>query len=156
MTNIYSGGQRFFLVALRIFIGWHFLYEGLLKLFNPGWSAKGYLLSAEGIFGSVFRWLGSDSMIQIVDVLTLVILIFVGLSLVLGYFAKIGALAGMAMLAFFYLSHPAFPGIDPGPAEGNYFIVNKNLIELVALGVVWCFPSSVYFGLEGLLKKEKE
>jgi len=31
-------------VALRVLIGWHFLYEGLSKLTTPGWSAKRWLV----------------------------------------------------------------------------------------------------------------
>jgi hypothetical protein len=36
------------LTILRVAIGWHFLYEGLTKLFNPAWTAAGYLESATG------------------------------------------------------------------------------------------------------------
>ena len=38
-----SRSQMIAVVVLRILIGWHFLYEGLSKLMNPGWSAAGYL-----------------------------------------------------------------------------------------------------------------
>ena len=31
------------LVTLRLFIGWHFLYEGLAKLVNPYWTSAEYL-----------------------------------------------------------------------------------------------------------------
>ena len=153
MEDNYTGPQKTFLVALRILIGWHFLYEGLLKLLNPEWTSKGYLLSSEGLFSSFFEWLGSDGMINMVDLLTIVLLLLVGFTLMLGIFTRQGSMAGMLLLAFFYLSHPALPGMAQGPAEGNYFIVNKNLIELAALGVIWFFPSNKVFGLEGLFKK---
>jgi thiosulfate dehydrogenase [quinone] large subunit len=149
----YSKSQLVFLSLLRIFIGWHFLFEGLIKIFSPGWTAKSYLLSSQGIFAPAFQWLGSSSLLGLVDVATIGLLVFVGLTLILGVFEKWGAFAGMLLLAFFYLSHPSWPGVAAtGPAEGNYWIVNKNLIELVALGVLAYFPTGAWLGLEGYLR----
>lgn len=42
------------LTILRITIGWHFLYEGLLKVINPEWSAVSYLNNSTGPFASIF------------------------------------------------------------------------------------------------------
>ena len=39
-----------------------------------------------------------------------------------------------------------------GPAEGNYFIVNKNLIEIAALGVLAFFPTGQIAGLGVFIK----
>ena len=155
-TMSYSKSQLIVLSLLRIFIGWHFLFEGLIKVFSPGWTAKGYLLSSQGIFAPAFHWLGNSSLLGLADVLTIVLLLFVGVTLVLGIFEKWGAYAGIFLLAFFYLSHPSWPGIPAsGPAEGNYWIVNKNLIELVALAVLAYFPSGQWLGLEGYLRSRK-
>lgn len=144
----YSKPQLFFLTLLRLFVGWHFMFEGLIKILTPGWTAKGYLMSAQGFLAPFFNWLGSDSMINISDTLTALALITVGLTLLLGLWEKTGAFVGIGMLAFFYLAHPAWPGIPAsGPAEGNYFIVNKNLVELAALGVLAYFPTGHLLGL---------
>ena len=152
----YTKSQLLFLSLLRMFIGWHFLFEGLIKIFSPGWTAKSYLLSSKGIFSSAFHWLGSSSLLGLVDVATIGLLLFVGITLILGIFEKWGAFAGMFLLAFFYLSHPSWPGVPAaGPAEGNYWIVNKNLIELVALGVLAYFPTGQWVGLEGYLRSRQ-
>lgn len=54
----------FFLVALRLAIGWHLLYEGLWKLNTQHtatpWSAEGYLKNATGPFRDYFRNLTGD------------------------------------------------------------------------------------------------
>jgi thiosulfate dehydrogenase [quinone] large subunit len=145
----YSKPQAFFLSLLRIFIGWHFLFEGLVKVFNPGWSAKGYLLSSQGFLASFFQWLGDSQLLSLANLAVIILLLFTGLTLVLGIFERWGAYAGMLLLAFFYLSHPSWPGLEAsGPAEGNYWIVNKNLIELAALGVLALFPTGHLFGLD--------
>lgn len=147
----YNKSQQFVLVLLRIFIGWHFLYEGLIKLLSPTWSAKRYLMSSESFLDGFFEWLSADGMIGIVNIMTIGLLVGVGLSLLLGLFEKWGIAAGIALLALFYLAHPSIPGYESSaPTEGSYLIVNKNLIEMAALLVLWCFPSSKYFGLSQL------
>lgn len=150
----YRKPQLFFLVLLRLFIGWHFLYEGLIKLFNPAWTAQGYLQSAEGPLAPVFQWLGSDGLLPLSNSLTIGALLFIGLSLVLGILERAGCWVGMGLLAFFYLSHPAWPGLpNAGPVEGNYFIIDKNLVELAALGVLANFPTSHLLGLAAFWRK---
>ena len=151
----YSTGQLYALVALRLLIGWHFLYEGIVKLFNPAWTAKGYLLSAS-ILKPFFGWLGSSSMSSIVDVLNIGALVVVGFSLSIGFKTKWASVIGIGLLALYYLAHPAFPGLPQGPAEGSYWIVNKNLIEIAALCVVMLFPTAWAFGIENLLSKKSD
>src|SRR5690349_7029292 len=52
------------LVALRLCIGWQFLYEGLWKIDTldtaQPWTAAGYLKSAHGPFRDVFRNMTGD------------------------------------------------------------------------------------------------
>ena len=55
--NHYSSPQLFILVLLRIAIGWHFLYEGLAKLFTPNWSSASYLDSSQWILRDFFQWI---------------------------------------------------------------------------------------------------
>jgi thiosulfate dehydrogenase (quinone) large subunit len=153
-TNLYSSGQNTSLVLLRIFIGWHFLYEGIIKVYNPAWTSKGYLLSAS-IFKPFFGWLASDSMVGIVDTLNIVGLIAVGMGLLLGLKIRWAAVGGVLLLALYYLAHPPFGGLEQGPVEGSYWIVNKNLIEIGALIVLYQFPVYTSFSLENLFSRNK-
>jgi thiosulfate dehydrogenase [quinone] large subunit len=142
------------LVLLRILIGWHFLYEGVIKAYNPSWTAKGYLLSAS-ILKPFFAWLAGDSLISAIDILNIGGLIAVGISLLVGLKVRWGCIAGMLLLLFYYLAHPPFPGLPQGPAEGSYWIVNKNLIEMAALLVIYQFPLTSVFGLEKFFTRNK-
>ncbi len=146
--------QSFGLVLLRILIGWHFLYEGVIKAYNPSWTARGYLLSAS-ILKPFFAWLASDSLITTIDYLNIFGLIAVGISLLAGIKVKWGCVGGMLLLLFYYLAHPPFAGLPQGPSEGSYWIVNKNLIEMVALFVIYQFPLTSVFGLGSLFSKNK-
>jgi len=148
--NKLSATQVNALVLLRILIGWHFLYEGVLKLYSPAWTAKGYLLSASFLQG-FFQWLASDSLIWVVDTANVAALVIVGLSLLVGFKTQWAALIGIGLLLLYYLAHPPFPGLPQGPAEGSYWIVNKNLIEAAALFVLFLFPTENSFGIARLL-----
>jgi len=62
-----NGWSRFFLVGLRLVIGWHFLVEGLEKLHTPTWSSEAYLRESTGPLAPRFRALAGD---RLVDKLT--------------------------------------------------------------------------------------
>lgn len=147
--------QALGLVLLRILIGWHFLYEGVIKAYNPSWTSRGYLLSAS-ILKPFFAWLASDSLLPVIDNLNIIGLIAVGISLVAGIRVKWGCIGGVLLLLLYYLAHPPFPNLPQGPSEGSYWIVNKNLVEMAALFVIYQFPLTTVFGLENLFaRKEK-
>jgi thiosulfate dehydrogenase [quinone] large subunit len=145
--------QVFWLVSLRVLIGWHFLYEGMVKLVNPNWSSVGYLLDSQGWFRELFLWFtSSPSILKTVDFLNVWGLIAVGLGLILGLFTRAALAVGIALMAMYYLSHPPFIGLQYGlPMEGSYLIVNKTLIELVAMAVLMVFPANRSIGLDGLI-----
>lgn len=141
------------LVALRMLIGWHFLYEGLAKLTNPYWTSASYLDDSQGWLSPLFEWLAaSPTAVTVIDALNVWGLTFIGLGLLLGLLARPAAIAGIVVLALYWLAAPPFPGLEYAmPAEGSYLIVNKVLIELAALVVVLAFPTSRRFGLDRLL-----
>ncbi|SDA93266.1 thiosulfate dehydrogenase [quinone] large subunit [Algoriphagus alkaliphilus] len=152
--SLLSPPQTSALVILRILIGWHFLYEGVLKLYSPSWTAKGYLLSAT-YMESFFHWMASDSMISTIDTLNITALLLVGVGLILGFKTQVASLIGIGLLLLYYFAHPPFPGYPQGPAEGSYWIINKNLIEAAALVVIFLFPTSISFGLERFFTKKE-
>ena len=41
------------ITALRVLVGWHFLYEGLTKLTAPSWTAAGLSQAGQGTAGRV-------------------------------------------------------------------------------------------------------
>lgn len=153
----YNSTQAFFLVALRIAIGWHFLYEGLVKLLSASWTSSGYLMDSKGFMAPVFRSMASNpDVLKIIDFLNEWGLVLIGLGLILGMFTRIAAIAGMMLLAFYYLSHPPFIGYSYAlPSEGSYFIVDKIMIELIALGVIYSFPSQFIIGIDRLIFRNK-
>ena len=152
----YSKSQLFWLVALRVLIGWHFLYEGVVKVVNPNWSGIGYLMDSGGFMAGFFTSMAANqSTLQIIDFINIWGLIAIGLGLILGSLMRIASISGIILLSLYYLSHPPFPGINYAmPMEGSYLVVNKILIEMVALGVLLLFPTSREFGLDKFICKK--
>src|SRR3990172_644519 len=76
----FSFVQSLGLTLLRVAIGWHFLYEGVVKLLDPEWSSQGYLLGSRWFLSDFFHWLASDPLlIRSVDLLNMAGVILVGL-----------------------------------------------------------------------------
>ena len=153
----YTKAQLSWLVILRMAIGWHFLYEGLVKLMNPNWSCVGFLLDSRGFMESFFHSLTSDPLtVNIIDQLNIWGLILIGLALILGFLARPVCIFGITLLTMYYLSHPPFTGLRYSvPHEGSYLIVNKNLIELIALAVLFVFPNSREIGIDRFIFKKR-
>ena len=82
-------------VVLRILIGWHFLYEGIIKMYNPDWTSFGYLASAQGPLKQLFSAMTNEAIISWIDSLNVVALILVGITFTLGIFEKKGAIIGI-------------------------------------------------------------
>jgi len=145
------------MVALRVAIGWHFLFEGLSKLFTPNWSSAEYLQLSSWIFSGFFHWIAeSPTVLQIVDFINIWGLTFIGLALFLGVFERIGSVFGMCLLLMYWLANPPLAGHDFGViTEGNYLVIDKNTVEFFALLVLTILPTGKYFGLAHLLKRNR-
>lgn len=138
------------LVLLRLAIGWHFLYEGLYKLFRTGWTSKHYLLDSKGWMADTFISIANDSTaLAIVDVLNVWGLILIGAGLIAGCLTRYASIAGIVLLVMFYISHIPFVGSSYMiPTEGNYLWFDRNVVEICALLVAIVFPTSHIIGVD--------
>jgi uncharacterized membrane protein YphA (DoxX/SURF4 family) len=138
--------QSIFLFILRIVIGWHFLYEGIIKLFIPDWSAEAYLRGSYGFLSGFFHWLASDpGLLNIVNFLNIWGMILIGIGLFLGIFIRISSVAGIAFLLLYYFAYPPFgSSVFSVSSEGHYWIINRNLIEALILVVIYFWPAKEY------------
>jgi uncharacterized membrane protein YphA (DoxX/SURF4 family) len=144
----------FLLNIVRIAIGWHFLYEGLAKLFAPGWTSAAYLADARGFMAPFYHWIAdSPGLVSTADFLNVWGLIAIGLGLFLGVLPRVSASAGVLLLALYYFAYLPFGSLDYGvPNEGSYLIVNKNLIEMIMLLIIAFAPTERLWGLGRLWK----
>jgi len=151
-TNPYSSFQLTALVALRMLIGWHFLYEGIAKFLNPYWTSAGYLQASQGPFAGWFLGLAADpGRLGMVDALNKWGLVIIGAALIIGFGARLAAFFGAVLLFLYYIANPPLLGLENAiPSEGSYLFVNKVLIEMAALLVLLAFPTSHLIGLDRL------
>jgi uncharacterized membrane protein YphA (DoxX/SURF4 family) len=145
-----SSVLKVFLIMLRTVIGWHFLYEGIAKLYTPNWTSAGYLEMSRWIFKDFFSWIAAHpSLLRIVDLMNIWGLVAIGLGLMLGLFVRWASIAGVLLLLLYYVANPPLLGMDFGTVtEGSYLVVDKNLVELFALCVLAFIPAGYLAGLD--------
>jgi uncharacterized membrane protein YphA (DoxX/SURF4 family) len=113
--------------------------------------AKGYApAKAEG------RWMGliprSWTLIDFLDWSTRWFLLVVGLLLMVGLFTRLSCFSAAGFLLLTVLTQPSLPWIPAPPnAEGNYLVINKNVIEMVALLALMTTRSGRWFGLDAIV-----
>lgn len=154
----YSKPQIYSLVLLRLLIGWHFLYEGIIKLLNSNWTAYPYLMDSKGFMSEFFQYIaGNPDLLSVSNIVNIYGLTLVGLFLILGCFSRCSTIGAIIFLTLYYLSHPPFIGAEyMMPTEGSYLWIDKNLIEIGALLVLLVFPTSYIIGLDQYIFKSKK
>jgi len=136
---------------LRIIVGWHFLYEGIAKLFNPNWSSASYLMESKWLFSGFFHWLiGNNTTLQIVDFLNIWGLILVGFCLFIGIFTRAASISGALLLLLYYIANPPFV-YSSLPTTSHFYILNYNLIEAVVLIALATFPKDYLWSIQRLI-----
>ncbi len=152
---LFTPMQKFVLVALRLLIGWHLLYEGFSKLLIPNWSSLGFLKESKWILSGFSGWIISNpGILKAADFLNTWGLIAIGLGLILGLFTRAAAISGAILLFVYYLNNPPLIGLEYSvPAEGSYLIISKTLIESMALVALAVFPSGAIAGLDILVSR---
>ncbi len=142
--------KKLTITLFRVAIGWHFLYEGFSKIMAGNWTATGYLANATGPFAGFYHWMAaSEGLMRIVDPVNMAGLVLIGLGLFLGLAIRISSISGIILLMLYYFAYPPFGGNLFGSAEGNLFIVNKNLIETLALLII-CLTKEKGYGIYAL------
>jgi uncharacterized membrane protein YphA (DoxX/SURF4 family) len=151
--GLVSRFQVLVLVILRIAIGWHFLYEGVSKILTPNWTSAPYLESSKWILADLFHAAAANpTALRAIDLLNMWGLTLIGLALIVGCLTRLAGLAGILLLALYYVANPPFISTGFGvPVEGHYLIVNKNLVEMAALALLMAFGAGRYWGWDRIL-----
>lgn len=146
----YTRSRLLFLLTLRFAIGWHVLYEGMTKVLNPQWTSASFLQESQGILSGFSNWIVSNAdLLATVDFFNAWGLVAIGLCLILGLFFKPAALTGSVLILIYYLSAPPWVGYEYSlPSDGSNLIINRTLIEAIALFGLALFPTNTIFGLD--------
>jgi uncharacterized membrane protein YphA (DoxX/SURF4 family) len=89
------------------------------------------------------------------DQATIFGLLILGSLLILGFLTRPAAFLGAVMLVMFYLPTAPLPGVylpDVIAGTEHSYIVNKNLIEAIALLAIAALPTGSWFGIDGIFR----
>ncbi|RIQ18223.1 DoxX family membrane protein [Jiangella rhizosphaerae] len=145
---------QYVLAALRLALGWTFLWAFLDKTFGLGYATPaenawidggspttGYLSGVEGPFGDFFNDLAGQTW---ADWLFMIGLLGIGLALILGIGMRIAAVAGVLLLGMMYLASL--------PLDNNPFM-DEHITEALMIVVLALTFSGRYLGLGRLWER---
>lgn len=139
--------SAWFVVALRLMIGYAFLYSGATKILESGWSAQGYLLNAvpeaSPMYG-VFQWMGSSALMN--EFLALAIPwgeFLIGLAIIVGLFTRLAAFWGAFMMLMFYFSN----------WDVAHGVINSDFAYMLVFLSVAAFGAGRIIGLDSIIER---
>lgn len=132
---------RFWLIALRLSLGWLMFYAGITKVINPAWSAAGYLTNAKTLSG-FYSWLAQPGILPIVNFINEWGLTLLGVSLILGIGVRLSSSLGVVLMLLYYFPAGNFPFVDHG------FLIEEHIIYATALGLMAAVNAGRYFGFD--------
>jgi len=95
------------------------------------------------------RW----TKLEFADQSTIIGLTVFGTMLLLGLGTRIAAFGGAVMLFNFYMAMPPWPGVPAAPGPEHSYVINKNLIEVIALLGIAAMPTGSWFGVDAILAR---
>jgi uncharacterized membrane protein YphA (DoxX/SURF4 family) len=148
----------FLLTFIRVLTGWFFLYEGFIKLLDPSWTARYYLMGSRWIFAGLFHQMAdSPAIMSVIDFANTWGLILIGMSLLTGLLVRWSSLAGFVLLMFYFVAYPPIPGYTFGALmEGSYLWINKTFLMALVLLVFGFLPNGKLFGLDRMIRRWRD
>lgn len=134
--------QKIFSVLLRISLGWLMFYAGITKMFNPAWSAEGYLKGAK-TFTGFYQWLASPAVLPVTNFINEWGLTLLGISLILGVGVRLSSVLGAILMLLYYFPILSFPYPNP-----HSFLIDEHIIYTVALLLCAALRAGRVWGLE--------
>lgn len=88
-----------------------------------------------------------------IDMQSMWALTILGGLLILGLFTRLSALGAAGLIFLFYLAMPPWPGVPEAPGPEHSLIVNKNLVEVLALLAIAALPTGRWLGLDAWIHR---
>jgi len=137
---------KFFIIFLRISMGWLFLYQGIQAIVNPAWNIVPLIQNAT-TFPGLYTYILSPDILPLTLYVLRGLYILVGICCVLGIFVRPAALLGMLVSAFFYFPRLNFPYVGD-----MHYIVNEYFIYFLVFGYLFMSRAGEFFGFGSFFK----
>jgi thiosulfate dehydrogenase [quinone] large subunit len=140
--------SAWFVLALRLMMGYAFLYSGATKVLEGGFTAQGYLVHAAGTNGNplegMFVWMGSTSwFVAFANVAVPWGEVLIGLGLLVGALVRLAALFGALMMLLFYF----------GNWSVEHGFINGDFAYMLVFLAVAAFGAGRILGLDALVER---
>lgn len=149
VTTPASQSVRSLIVLLRLSMAWVFLYAASHQIFG-GFSVTGFLGSTK-----TFHWLfGPMTAEPVAGVLSFLVgygHLLIGLSLLLGLLTRVSAIAGIALMALYWMAHMNFPYIS----DTTNFLLDEHVVYALVLGLVIATHAGHIFGLDAWAARQQ-
>ena len=133
--------QKVSLFLLRMSLGWYMLYAGVPKVFDPNWSAAGYLAGAKN-FAGFYNFFLTPGMLPITNFLNAWGITLIGVSLILGVCVRWSSVFGILLMVLYYFALP-FPMQD-----AHSYVVDAHFINAAGFLTLAAFGAGRVWGLE--------
>lgn len=144
-------------VLLRLVMAWVFLQAGLDKLFDPDWSAEGYMdpttqfgVGEENPLSGFFADLAANA--GLVDPLVIYGQILIGLALLFGILLRFAVFWGAVQMFMFWLASLEGGLLEGLPVEHGW-VVNSDVVYIILLFGLGAWGAGRILGLDAQLEE---
>src|SRR5205807_7565126 len=143
-----STTDRSFILVFRLLMAWTFLYAASHQVFNPKFSAAGFL-SHTKTFHDVYAVLATPAADPALTFLVSYGHLLIGLSLLVGLMVRVSAAFGVALLLMYWTAHMDWPFIE----NANNFIIDYHIVYATVMGYLFARHAGHVWGLDAWLEK---
>jgi thiosulfate dehydrogenase [quinone] large subunit len=140
--------DRRFVLALRLLMGWVFLYAGLTQV-TSGTFGTSEFLEHTRTFHPLYAPLTSPSIAPVLTFLVSYGHLLIGLSLVSGLFVRVSGPFGVLLMLTYWTAHMDFPYVE---SHVN-FIIDYHIVYAVVIGYLVAADAGHAVGLDGWIAR---
>jgi thiosulfate dehydrogenase (quinone) large subunit len=145
-----SRTERGFIFVFRMLMAWTFLYAASHQgIFNPKFSAAGFLANRTKTFHDVYAVLATPSLDPILTFLVSNGHLLIGLSLLFGLMVRVSAACAIALLLMYWTAHMDWPFIE----NRNNFIIDYHIVYAVLCAYLIVKRAGHVWGLDAWAEK---
>jgi thiosulfate dehydrogenase [quinone] large subunit len=115
--------ERYFVLVFRLLMAWTFLYSASHQVFNPHFSAAGFLAQTK-TFHDVYAMFTAPAIDPVLTFLIGYGRLLIGLSLLFGLMVRVSATFGAALLLLYWTAYMDWPFIE----NTNNFIIDYHVV----------------------------
>ena len=150
VTTHASRLSAWFVLALRLMMGFAFAYAGIEKLLSWPFDASGYLLHVAAVNGNplmgMFHWMGTTPwFLSIINVIIPFGELAIGLGLIFGVLTRLAAFFGALMMLMFYFGNWS---VENG-------LINGDFAYMLVFLTVAAFAAGRILGLDTFVEQHR-